>query len=443
MMNLLPKNPLPLRTVPKTSIRGLLLAGGVVLTLGVGSMTAWAALAPLHSAVVAPGVLVPETGRKTVKHSEGGIVGELMVKEGDSVKAGQLLMRLDTTEAHARLEVQTSDWLTQTALVSRLEAELLGRETVDWAEPLHDRMVDAHVAKLVASQQELFDVRRAQVAQEQAILNERVSSLNEEAENLNEQRGFIAAELDILRIEMANTRRLMVGGNAPKARLLEQQKEEARLHARDRELAAEIAQGRQQAAEAEAEIARRRDERLEKVLVELNTARAEVSRLTEMRRDSAYRLATRDIRAPEDGLVVGLRHLSVGAVISPNEAIFDIVPGEQPLLVEARVRPQDIEAVTPGMATRLILSAYDTRVIGTMDGTVENVSADRLIDQATQQPYFMARIRLADATPHLVKTLRILPGMPVEAQILVSPRTPLDYIVDPIVQSYNKAFIQQ
>lgn len=443
MMNLLPKNPLPRRTMPRTSIRSLLLAGGVIVTLGVGSMTAWAALAPLHSAVVAPGVLVPETGRKTVKHSDGGIVGELMVKEGSSVKAGQLLMRLDTTEATARLEVQTSDWLTQMAMVSRLEAELLGRETVDWAEPLRERMDDPQVAKLVASQQELFDVRRAQVAQEQAILNERVASLNAEAASLNEQRGFIATELDILRTEMDNTRRLMAGGNAPKARLLEQQKEEARLLAHDRELEADIAQGRQQAAEAEADIAQRRDERQEKVLVALNEARAEVSRLTEMRRDSAHRLATRDIRAPEDGLVVGMRHLSVGAVISPNETIFDIVPADQPLLVEARVRPQDIEAVTPGMATRLILSAYDTRVIGTMDGIVESISADRIVDPATQQPYFMARIRLSEATPHLMKTLRILPGMPVEAQILVSPRTPLDYIVAPIVQSYNKAFIQQ
>lgn len=442
-MNLLPNNPIALRAIPKTSIRGLLLAGGIILTAGVGSMTAWAALAPLHSAVVAPGVLVPETGRKTVKHTEGGIIGEVMVREGDAVERGQVLVRLDPSEARARLEVLSEDWLTQIALHARLNAELLEHPSIEWPEALLESTDDPKFAKLMRTQEELFAVRKGQIAQELALLNERVASLRAEAESLGEQRGFIEAELALLRQEIGNTERLAANGNAPKARILEQRKEEARLQGRDRELAARIAEARRAAVEAEAEIAQRRDERLEKILTELNAVRAEASKSAEMRRDAANRLANRDIRAPEDGLVVGLGHLAPGGVITPNEAILDVVPAEEPLLVEARVRPQDIEAVTPGMHTRLTLSAYDTRVIGTMEGTVAHVSADRLIDQATQQPYFMARIRLADATPHLVKSLRIMPGMPVEAQILVSPRTPLDYIVDPIMQSYNKAFIQQ
>lgn len=442
-MSLLPNNPLALRAIPKTSIRGLLLAGGVILTAGVGSMTAWAALAPLHSAVVAPGVLVPETGRKTVKHTEGGVIGEVMVREGDSVRGGQLLLRLDPSEARARLEVVTEDWLTQIALDARLNAELLERSSIEWPEAILDNADDPKIAKLVRTQEELFTVRKGQIAQELALLNERVASLRAEAESLGEQRGFIEAELALLRQEIGNTQRLAANGNAPKARVLEQRKEEARLQGRDRELGARIAEARRASVEAEAEIAQRRDERLEKVLTELNAVRAEAAKSAEMRRDAANRLANRDIRAPEDGLVVGLGHLAAGGVITPNEPILDVVPAEKPLLVEARVRPQDIEAVTPGMQTRLTLSAYDTRVIGTMEGTVAHVSADRLIDDATQQPYFLTRIRLAEATPHLVKSLRIMPGMPVEAQILVSPRTPLDYIVDPIVQSYNKAFIQQ
>ncbi|HSK39090.1 MAG TPA: HlyD family type I secretion periplasmic adaptor subunit [Arenibaculum sp.] len=442
-MSLLPRNPLPERALPKTSVRSLLLAGSVILSLGVGGMTAWAALAPLHSAVVAPGVLVPETGRKTVKHAEGGSIGELLVRDGDTVRAGQVLVRLDPTEAQAKLEMVTADWLTQLALEARLEAELLGHDAITWPDAVGANAADPKVAKLMANQQELFEVRRMQVAQELALLRERVTSLAAEAASLSEQRGFIDAELDILRTEMGNTRRLLQGGNAPRARLLEQQKEEARLQGRDRELAARIAQGRQQSAEAEAEIARRRDERQEKVLVELNAARAEAARGVELRRDAAYRFVNRDIRAPEGGIVIGLKHLAVGGVITPNEPIFDVIPADKPLLVEARVRPEDIEAVTPGMETRLTLSAYDSRIIGTMEGTLEQVSADRLTDPATHQPYFKALIRLNHATPHLVKTLRIMPGMPVEAHILVSPRTPLDYIAAPIMQSYDKAFIQQ
>jgi HlyD family type I secretion membrane fusion protein len=429
--------------VPKLSMRRLLLGGVFVLVGGVGSMGAWAALAPLHSAVIAPGVLVPETGRKTVKHAEGGTIGEILVKEGDRVSAGAVLIRLDPTEARARLDIVNADLTTQLALSARLDAEVMGREAIDWPQELIDRADEPKVAKLTANQQELFDVRRTQLRQEVELLEERIAALEAEAGHLGEQRAFVASELGYVRQELSAVRQLLQSGNAPRNKLLDGQKEEARLQSRDRELAARMAQARHQAAEARGQIAQRRDERQEKALTELNAARGEIARLVEQRRDAANRLANREIRAPEDGLVVGLRHLAPGAVIAPNEAILDMVPGEQELVVEARVRPQDIEAVTPGMDTKLTLSAYDTRVIGTMKGTVEQVSADRLLDQATQQHYYQVRVRLAEATPHEIKHLRIMPGMPVEAQILVSPRTPLDYLMAPITSSYDKAFVQQ
>ncbi|WP_207478522.1 HlyD family type I secretion periplasmic adaptor subunit [Arenibaculum pallidiluteum] len=430
-------------TMPKLSLKGLLLGGGMVLVAGFGSMGAWAALAPLHSAVIAPGVLVPETGRKTVRHAEGGTISQLLVKEGDRIRAGDVLVRLDATEAAARLDILTAEWLTQLALSARLEAEVVDRDDIAWPDELSGYREDPKVARLITNQGELFHVRRVQLRQEIEILQERVLHLESEAVNLTEQRRFTGAELGLLREELGGTRRLLENGNATRNKMLELQKEEARLQSRDRELAARISQSRQQAAEARSEIAQRRDERREKSLTELTTARAEISKLVEQRRDAANRLATREIKAPEDGLVVGLRHLSAGVVIAPNEAIFDVVPGEQALIVEARVRPQDIEAVHPGMDTKLTLSAYDTRIIGTLPGRVEHVSADRLIDQATQQPYYNVRVSLVGATPHEVGSLRIIPGMPVEAQILVSPRTPLDYLISPIVTSYNRAFVQK
>ena len=155
------------------------------------------------------------------------------------------------------------------------------------------------------------------------------------------------------------------------------------------------------------------------------------------------RLAKRDIRAPDDGVVVGLGHLAKGGIISPAEPIMDIVPDEAGLIVEVHVAPKDIEALQPGLPAKLTLTAYDTRTVGRLDGTVESVSADRLTDPVTHLPYYLTRISLKDATAHDVHHLRILAGMPVEAHILTRSRTALDYLISPITHAYASAFIQR
>lgn len=429
--------------VPCTNVQHLLLAGSVILAVGLGGMGAWAALAPLHHAVIAPGVLVPETGRKTIKHVDGGIIGEILVNEGDAVRAGAVLLRLDQTQADARLEVLSADHLDSLALEARLTAELQEQERIDWPAQLLARIEGPAVARMMHNQQTLFAVRRTQMQTTERLIHERVASLRQEASSLEAQRRFLSDEIGLNRQELGMAQALLSRGHTAKLKVMDLQKEESRLQVRDQELAARIAQIGQQAVEAEGDLNTRKNDYREKVLVELEKARSEVKRLAEEIRDATNKLANRDIRAPEDGSVVGLRHLAVGGVITANEAILDLVPNEQALLAEAHITPQDIEAVSVGMPALLTLTAYDTRSIGSLEGTVEHVSADRLTDPATQQSYYLTRVRLKDATAHQVNNLRIIPGMPIEAHILVAARTPLDYILSPITRSYNKSFVQR
>lgn len=434
----------PSETVmPRMAVAGPVLAGLLILGIGMGGMAAWATLAPLHSAVVAPGVLVPETGRKTVKHSEGGSIAEVLVREGDVVRAGQPLLRLDRTEAAARFDMLTGEYRQARALEARLDAELYERPAIEWPDELLSLADMPEVAKLIRNQETLFSVRRTQLATEIKALRERVVSLRDEAESLKEQRVFMGQERAIVKGELETVRSLYDKGNATKPRVLEFEKEVVRLEARDRELGARIAEALQEAVETEAQIAQRLDERREKILVDLQANRAEALRLAEQIRDARNRLKTRDVIAPDAGIVVGLGHLAPGSVIGAGERLLDIVPGEQRLVIEARVAPQDIEAVAVGMSSRITLTAYDTRTIGTLIGHVEQVSADRLTDEATQQHYFLARIGLDGSSPHEVSRLRIVPGMPVEAHILIAERTALSYLIDPLLRSYHKSFIQQ
>ncbi|MBP2312335.1 HlyD family type I secretion periplasmic adaptor subunit [Azospirillum soli] len=430
--------------VPDTKVSGLLAGGFMVLAVGFGGMTAWAALAPLHSAVMASGALAPETGRKVVKHTETAQIDEILVKEGDKVKAGQTLMRLDSTEAVTRLQVLTTSWLDTLALEARLTAELFEQPTIEWPDDLAKRRgANRAVEKTMGNQENLFQVRRNQLETEAKLTSERVATLNEEVKSLEEQRKFLAREIALIEDDLRITQGLLNRGNATRTKLVEQQKEEARLKGREHELEAKIAQSKQAAVDAQGDLMRRRNDFREKVIVELERARGEVVKLAEQIRDAANRLETRAIKAPDDGTVVMHSHWAVGGTITANEPILDIIPDERALLAEVKVQPKDIKSLTVDLPVKVQLTAYDSRVVGSLDGTVTYVSADRIMDPVTRQEHYLARIRLKDSDAHQAHNLTIKPGMPVEARILLSARTPLDYLVQPLSHSYVKAFVQE
>lgn len=427
--------------LPPVRIGRSLALGLVTVAVALGGIGGWAALAPIHGAANAPGVLVPASGRKTIRHPEGGLVTEVRVRDGDRVSTGQVLLRLDDVAAAARLDALTADIAVRLATEARLVAERDGTTTPVWPIELLARRGSPDVERILADQSDLFAARAAQASAEERLFAERAASLEAEAEHLALQQAHGVRELAVVRQEIEATRQLLERGNAPRSRLFEQQKEEARLLARDAELAARRTQLRQQAVETRAELRRRKDERREKVLADLQALRADLARQVEDRRDALNRLRTREIVAPEAGTVVGLGARVAGSALGAGEAVADIVPAGDALLAEVRVEPRDIRDVHVGLSARLAVGALNTRVVGTLPGTVVHVSADRVEDPQTRHMAYLVRIR-PDEPVALPPGVALVPGMPVDAQILLSARTPLDYLLAPIVQAYHRAFSQ-
>ncbi|PWC31296.1 HlyD family type I secretion periplasmic adaptor subunit [Azospirillum sp. TSO35-2] len=431
-------------TMPETGVRNLLLSGFVVLAVGFGGMTGWAALAPLHSAISASGSLAPETGRKVVKNTEGGVISEILVNEGDRVSAGQVMMRLDSTEAQTRLDMLNASWLDTLALEARLSAELFEKPAIEWPAQLADRRAsEPAVDNAMRNQEKLFQVRHAQLETEAKLTQDRIATLGDEVRSMEQQRAFLAREIKLSDEDIQITQGLLDRGNSTRTKLVAAQKENAQLHAQDHELEARMSQSRQQAVDAQGDLVRRRSDFREKVLMEFEKARGDIQKLVDQTRDAKNRLDNRTIKAPDAGNVVMYGHPAVGGSITANEPVLDIVPDDKALLAEVRIQPKDIKSMAVDLPVKVQLTAYDTRVVGTIDGTVSYVSADRLTDNATRQEYYLARIRLKDGDAHEVGKLKIKAGMPVEARIVLSPRTPLDYLIQPLRQSYVKAFIQE
>ncbi len=431
----------PSGVLPPVRVRRDVTAGLLTVAIAVGGIGGWATFAPIHGAANAPGVLVPASGRKTVRHPEGGLVTEVRVRDGDRVSTGQVLLRLDDVAATARLDALDADIAAKLATEARLVAERDGAHAPIWPIGLLSDAGKADVRRIVADQDDLFAARSAQQVADDRLFAERASSLEREAEHLADQQAHGTRELSVLRQEIEVTRQLLERGNAPRTRLFEQMKEEARLLARDAELAVRRTQLRRQAIETRAELRRRKDERRERILADLQALRADLARQVEDRRDALNRLRTREIVAPEAGTVVGLGARVAGSALGSGEAVADIVPAGDALLAEVRVEPRDIRDVHVGLSARLSVGALNTRVVGTLPGTVVHVSADRVEDPATRHMAYLVRVRPDDPVA-LPPGTALLPGMPVEAQILLSARTPLDYLMAPIVQAYHRAFSQ-
>jgi HlyD family type I secretion membrane fusion protein len=434
--------------MPATDIRGPLRAGALIVLLGFGGMLGWAAFAPLHSAVVAAGSLVPETGRKAVKSAEGGPVTEVLVHEGEKVARGQVLLRLDQTEAQARLAATTAELRLALARSARLDAQIADAPAITWPAELiapgqgaGDR--DPALTAVLQNQQTLFEAEKRKLDTDNRTLAERAAALRREAASLSQQRGYIKHETGIVAQQRDTIEKLLANGNATRTQLNEMRKEEARVQGRDSELAAAISDRESQALQADSDRARLSETKRADRLAELQQVRSDAQRLSEARRDAANRLANREVRSPEDGTVTGLGSRAAGMLIQPGETMLEIVPDEKQLLVELQVAPKDIASVSKGLAADVVMTAYDTRTIGTLAAVVDYVSADRVEDPLTRASYFLVRLRLDQATPHAVGALRIVAGMPVEAHILIAERTPLDYLLAPITRSYKRAFVQQ
>jgi HlyD family type I secretion membrane fusion protein len=428
---------------PEYLVRRPILIGGWMFILIFGFLGLWSALAPLASAAIAPGKVILSGSKKTIQHLEGGVVDEIMVREGQTVLAGQPLIRLNETAARARLDLFRNQYQAALATEARLTAERDGAESITFPKALAEQdPTPATLREILISQERLFDSRRASINGQVKVLEQKKRQFDDEIAGLEAQIRAATEQINLLDEEIAAVRKLLKQGNAQKPRLLALQRQQAELTGDRGDYRARISRAQQAIAETELQMINLRNEFANQVATEMRETVDKIADLQERLKASNDVIDRIIIEAPLSGVVTALQAHTVGGVIRPGEPIMDIVPIDE-LVVEAQVSPQDIDVVRPGLEARVMLSAYTTRNVPPVDGEVIHVSPDRFEDERSGMPYFAARVRLDEEALAEYENIELTPGMPAEALIVTGSRSVLSYLMTPITDSFRKAFREQ
>jgi HlyD family secretion protein len=423
------------------SIRdNLAVAAGLAaaLVFGVGG---WATYTMIAGAVIAPGQLVVESDVKKVQHPTGGVVGELLVREGARVKAGDVLIRLDETQTRANLDIVLKALDELAARRARDEAERDGAGVVVFpAELLARADADAGVAHLVDGETRLFVSRVAGREGQKAQLRERVTQLSEEIEGLTQQAAAKEREIALIGTELKGVRELFSKNLVPIQRVTALERDSTRLQGERGQLIAATASTRGKIAETRLQILQIDQEMRSDVGKDLAEIRGKWSELVEKRVAAQDQLKRIDMRAPQDGTVHQLTVHTIGGLVTPSEPAMLIVPEADQLLVEVKVQPQDIDNVRVGQRAMLRFPAFNTRTTPELAGDVSRVSADVTQDPKTGATSYTARIRLSAEETGRLGGLRLVPGMPVEAYMQIGDRSVLSYLVKPLTDQIAKAW---
>ncbi|MGR5286658.1 HlyD family type I secretion periplasmic adaptor subunit [Vibrio maritimus] len=411
----------------------------LTLVVMLGGFFAWAALSPLSSAAIAPGVVIVESKRKPVQHFEGGIVEEVHVRDGDSVKTGDLLITLSPTRAEASLYRLRAQWQSDLARLNRLQSELASHPEIQFDQRLLSRAQTDEIATILQTQIRLFEKRLALRQGEIDILQEKVEQAKLEKQGLEQRYQAGRSSLVYLTEQVTMHQQLLESGNTSKSRYLDLQRELSQLKGQTAELRSQIGRSNRRISEASMELtnfdytyAKTLGEEIQDLQQKLNETREAMINAQDV-------LERVEIRAPQGGVVVGLTVVSNNAIVPAGETLMEIVPQEDELIVEALVKPEDIEALHIGLDTQIRLTAYSFRKTPPISGKLIHISADRISDQATGSSAYLARVTLNQSDlERLSADVVLYPGMPAEVMILLSEQTPLDYLVNPLaVTSYN------
>lgn len=422
--------------------RGPRLLGYIAAVALIGGFGTWAYGARLASAAIAPGVVSPDGYRKTIQHLEGGIVRTIHVREGDIVNAGDPLVTLDDTQALARRQELRARYIDLRALEARLLAETLGREAIV-VPPELLAMPEADYARAIDDQKALFLSRRTSQTGREQILGQRTKQVDEQIAGLTEMIAAEEEQISLLEQEAQSVKKLYDKGLERLPRLLELQREAANVEAQRAANRAAIAQNRQLIGETQMQLLALRDDIVEKASEDLSTVRGELAELSSQLASREDILARTVIVAPISGTVMHVRVTTVSGVVKSGEPILEIVPEGSKLVIDARLRPIDIDAVHPGMSARVVLTAYRQRNLPQIHGVLRSISADSLIDERSGGSYFLAKVEVDRASLEALGAgIKMLPGMPAEIMLMGDEQTLFDYLVAPITASLDHSFRQ-
>ena len=428
----------------RAAMRRALLGGVLIsafLTLGVGG---WAATTVIVGAVVASGALVVDSNVKKVQHPTGGVVGELRVRDGDRVKGGDVLIRLDDTQTRASLAIITKALDEFAAQQARNEAERDDAPTVVFPADLLARIDDPEVARVVKGERRFFENRRSAREGQMAQLRERISQLQEQIRGLEDQVTAKAREIALVNQELVGVRELWQKNLVQITRVTSLERDGARLEGERGALISNIAQTRGKITETELQILQVGQDLRSEVGKNLADIRAKTSEAVEKKIAAEDLLRRIDIRAPQDGIVHQLTAHTVGGVISPQgEPIMLIVPESDLLSAEVKIAPQDIDQVHIGQTAVMRFPAFNQRTTPELNGEVSRISADVSQDAKTGASFYTIRINASQSELARLNGLRLVPGMPVESFIQTGPRTVMTYLTKPLWDQIHKAWLEK
>ena len=427
-------------TRAQISIRRHIIFGcAVVAFLGVG-LGGWASTAQISGALISQGSLVVDSNVKKVQHPTGGVVGEVRVRDGDRVKAGDILVRLDETVTRANLAIVTKGLTELYARKARLAAERDGADSVEMPKELAGRADDPDVKEALGSERKLFELRRNARIGQKDQLKQRVKQLDEQVTGLVAQQAAKARETSLIDQELQGVRELWAKNLVQINRLTSLEREEARLQGERGQLIAGAAEAKGKIVETQLQIIQVDQELSSDVAKELREADSKIGEYVERKVTAEDQLKRIDIRAPQDGVVFQSTANTVGGVVTAGDAIMLIVPAMDTLLVEARVDPKDIDQIQYGQPVVLRFSAFNTRTTPEINGSVVRVAADTNTDQRTGQSYYLVRIAMTADELKRLGEVKLTPGMPVEAFIQTGERTMLSYLLKPLHDQLMRAF---
>ena len=428
------------RSATHRSIRRHVIAGVGVVFLLAGGLGGWAATAEISGALIAPGALVVDTNVKKVQHPTGGVVGEVRAHDGDRVKAGDVLVRLDETITRANLAIISKGLIELYARKARLAAERDQADSVAIPKELSEQAESPEAAEALASERKLFDLRGAARSGQKAQLRQRAIQLHEEIGGIEAQQKAKAREIVLINRELEGVNDLWEKKLVPLNRVMNLEREATRLEGERGQLIAAAAQAKGKVSEIELQIIQIDKDTVSEVSKDLRETNDKIGEFIERKVTAEDQLRRIDIRAPQDGMVLQSTVHTVGGVITAGDAIMMIVPQADDLSVEAKVAPQDIDKLQIGQKTVLRFSAFNQRTTPELGGKVSRISADVTADQRTGQSYYTIRISMSPDEIARLGEIKLVPGMPVEAFVQTGERTMLSYFMKPLSDQLMRSF---
>lgn len=435
-MNTLKKH----QTKDKIAVTPIRIGLGIIIIF-IGGFAIWSSLAPINSAAIASGQLVVDFNRKTIQHFEGGIIESIRVKEGQAVVRGEPLLVLRNIDAKAQKELITNQLITAKAVAHRLQTERDNGAGLDFSEIKKQFVKDKNHDAILKTQTDLFNARKKAFNSKRNIFLKRIDQLNDEIKGLNAQKVSINKQIGLISKELKMTKKLVRSQNAPVTHQLELEKQLAELDGRDGDIKSQIAKAGQSISQTQLEIINLDNDTKNEILAELQEIEIKISDLREQLTSAKDVLKRTIIKSPISGIVMNIKYHTIGAVVQPAADILNIVPQDDQIIVEAKIKPEDIDAVYEGLTAKVQLSAYKDKKVPKISGTLLSISADALTDEMTGISYFLARVQLAENEISQLKTnVKLNPGMPAQVFIITGSRTLIDYLIAPIKDATFKAF---